>query len=119
MSAPKKYFDEVSRKEAIRRNGTKWRSNVANLEEFKSYNREYARLKHLRKTEELAGRAKPDVCEICGGGGKICFDHNHKTGKFRGWICQNCNTALGHARDNVETFQRLIAYLQADNLTSL
>ncbi len=61
--------------------------------------------------ERLAGRIKPDQCEVCGSGERICFDHDHKTGKFRGWICNGCNAALGHARDNTEVLQKLIEYL--------
>ncbi|MEK6829277.1 MAG: hypothetical protein AABY15_04055, partial [Nanoarchaeota archaeon] len=35
--------------------------------------------------EKLAGRPKPKRCEICNKKGKIYFDHDHKTNKFRGW----------------------------------
>lgn len=60
---------------------------------------------------EKAGRKKPDVCEVCGGKGQICFDHDHKTGKFRGWLCQPCNKILGFANDNPEVLMSLIKYL--------
>lgn len=29
-----------------------------------------------------------------------CLDHNHNTLKFRGWICNNCNIAIGRLHDN-------------------
>ena len=45
--------------------------------------------------EKIAGRKKPEQCEICGAMGRICFDHDHATGKFRGWLCVRCNGALG------------------------
>lgn len=61
--------------------------------------------------EHKAGRPKPEICEVCGGAGRICFDHDHATGKFRGWICSHCNVTLGFARDNVEVLQKLIEYL--------
>ena len=48
---------------------------------------------YLQKLENIAGRKRPELCEICGKKGKICFDHNHETGKFRGWICVKCNIA--------------------------
>jgi hypothetical protein len=61
--------------------------------------------------EEISGREKPEVCDICGGGGMICFDHDHETGEFRGWICFHCNTTLGFARDKTEVLQKMIDYL--------
>lgn len=65
-----------------------------------------------RERKELkAGRVKPDKCEICGNGGKIVFDHDHATGKFRGWICHSCNVALGAAKDNPAILQAQMRYL--------
>jgi len=66
------------------------------------------------KTEKLelqAGRKKPKICEICLEEGDIHFDHDHKTGEFRGWICERCNFAIGHARDNPFILIRLIGYI--------
>lgn len=54
----------------------------------------------------------PLECEICGGGYKISWDHNHSTGKHRGWICMHCNTALGLVKDNIFILQRMIEYLE-------
>lgn len=51
-------------------------------------------------------------CEICGDGGKLCLDHDHTTGRFRGWLCSWCNSALGHARDNPDTLRKLAEYLE-------
>lgn len=61
--------------------------------------------------EKLAGRKKPMQCEICGETGQICFDHDHLTNKFRGWICFKCNFALGYAKDNPYLLQKLSEYL--------
>lgn len=65
--------------------------------------------------EKVAGRPRPKLCEVCNGEGRICFDHDHKTGKFRGWICNHCNTTLGFARDRIEVLQKLIEYLKKSN----
>lgn len=51
-------------------------------------------------------------CGICGGNTRIAYDHDHKTGEFRGWLCIKCNTALGLVNDDVEILQKLIDYLE-------
>ena len=38
-------------------------------------------------------------------------DHNHKTGKVRGILCQNCNLVIGHAYENIDILRQIIAYL--------
>ena len=70
-----------------------------------------------------APRPKPSNCEVCGIDGKelkkgICYDHDHKTGKFRGWICARCNSTLGFVGDNYEILINLAEYLKrnTDNL---
>ncbi len=71
--------------------------------------------KDTRYMRKLAPRPKPELCEVCEQKGKgrngIVYDHDHKTGKFRGWLCSNCNTALGLAKENTQTLRALIRYL--------
>jgi len=60
---------------------------------------------------------KPEQCEICGTFGTdfkkgLFLDHDHKTGKTRGWICCRCNTILGMAKDNAETLSAVIDYIK-------
>lgn len=62
--------------------------------------------------EREAGRPRPDACEVCGCLGRICFDHCHISGVFRGWLCNGCNAALGHVKDNPETLIRLARYVK-------
>lgn len=72
----------------------------------------YAKNWYRSKNEKRAGRIKPENCEVCGlKQSRICFDHNHKTGEFRGWLCSNCNTALGLVKDNPVTLKLLSDYL--------
>jgi hypothetical protein len=62
----------------------------------KWYAQGFSQLTYLRRLEAIAGRPKPSACEICHKKAKkICFEHCHKTGKFRGWICSRCNFILG------------------------
>jgi hypothetical protein len=40
------------------------------------------------------------------------LDHCHDTEKFRGYICHDCNTALGRVLDSTDTLKRCIKYLE-------
>lgn len=92
-------------------------------EEIKAKVREYNKntvvKRNRERLEQIAGRTKPDICEVCGAAGKIFFDHDHITGKFRGWICMQCNLALGHARDNTALLYKLIGYLDESRKSSI
>lgn len=44
----------------------------------------------------------------------LTVDHNHKTGKVRGLLCMNCNRCLGLLKDNVNTLNNAIKYLQKE-----
>lgn len=69
------------------------------------------------KSETSAGRARPIACEVCKGEqAKMCWDHNHKTGKFRGWLCQDCNFVLGLVRDSANQLRALAQYLDSDGI---
>lgn len=84
------------------------------------YRSQYRRQRLLGKKESVAPRKKPEQCEICGAFGKdlkkgLCFDHDHITGKFRGWICGRCNTTLGFIKDSTELLSAMIRYLEKRN----
>ena len=67
----------------------------------------------LKRKEEKAGRKRPKKCELCGSlSNRICFDHDHETGKFRGWICHRCNATLGFVEDSEELLEKMINYLR-------
>jgi hypothetical protein len=56
-------------------------------------------------------------CKICGKHQSelvrpLYVDHNHATGIFRGLLCQNCNAALGHAKESKEILFNLIKYMK-------
>ena len=65
-------------------------------------------------------RKQHPVCEICGKEeyimttnksrpNKLCVDHNHETKRFRGLLCNRCNTALGYW----ETYgDKMLQYLE-------
>lgn len=65
--------------------------------------------------EQLALTLTPN-CQICGRHesvvGGLSLDHDHQTGKFRGWLCGSCNNGLGRFFDSPATLRLAIAYLE-------
>ena len=42
---------------------------------------------------------------------RLAVDHDHKTGKVRGLLCNKHNVALGLIDDNIEVLKKMIDYL--------
>jgi len=51
-------------------------------------------------------------CLICKKKTKLVIDHDHKTGKFRGLLCRECNLGIGLLKDNVTILKMAIKYLE-------
>jgi hypothetical protein len=54
---------------------------------------------------------KPDGCQICGRKGPLVFDHCEETKRFRGWLCRQCNAALGLFAEDADRVQAAASYL--------
>ena len=109
-------------------------------EEHADYFRKYNRLYYLAHKEKILARAKEwhsshkdvnrlhkrkrlgivdatgeagynGVCEICGTLSSLVYDHDHLTGKFRGWLCSVCNRALGFV-EKKDFLQKALDYLK-------
>ena len=76
---------------------------------LEDYNRMFA---------EQKGRCA--ICEThqCDTGRAFAVDHDHKTGKVRGLLCQACNTAIGKLQDDPKLIQRAAEYV-ASHATGL
>lgn len=89
--------------------------------DFTEYKREW----HARKRFDKYGITKDDfelmlsnqkgLCDICdtpfNEQTRPYIDHCHDTGQVRGLLCMNCNTGLGHFRDNQLLLNKAIEYL--------
>ena len=74
---------------------------------------EVMRRKFKISEDQYKKMMEPDNCPCCGRRmTKKCIDHDHKTQKIRGVICNNCNTTLGLVDDNKETLRNLIQWLE-------
>lgn len=96
-------------------------NNIKNNTEFRIDKRGTRNVcKECRKTsrrivESLRKTAKekpiPEVCECCGKEKKLVLDHCHETGQFRGWLCHQCNMAIGNLGDNISGLMNAVLYL--------
>ena len=43
------------------------------------------------------------------------YDHDHQTGKFRGIICQPCNSIMGNLQDNISIAKKVLIYTRKIN----
>ncbi len=74
---------------------------------------EYARRKFKLSEEDYNTLMEHTNCQVCGVHmDKKCIDHDHKTEKIRGVLCNNCNTALGLFDDNIKIMKDAIQYLE-------
>lgn len=96
-------------------------SAIRNVEKRKAYMRANSQ-KHKQAKWKRLGYPEPthpcpDRCELCDkppkGTRGLHLDHCHSTGKFRGWLCQSCNTALGKLGDSIDGLNKALAYLRA------
>lgn len=89
--------------------------------EWVAANRDRSRAIQLRAKRKAmripdAPYPKPECCENCGrkpfGINQMHLDHDHVTGKFRGWLCGSCNRGIGMLGDDIAGVERAIAYLK-------
>jgi hypothetical protein len=63
------------------------------------------------------------LCAICSrllaldGLGKCSavVDHDHRTGRIRGILCNTCNSGLGHLQDSLALVEQAASYLRKHN----
>jgi len=63
-------------------------------------------------------KAQNGKCAICGTSKNVankafCVDHDHKTGKIRGLLCDGCNTGIGMLQDSDQVLEKAVKYLKS------
>jgi hypothetical protein len=60
-------------------------------------------------------KSQNSVCAIClkfcSTGKNLGVDHDHRTGKVRGLLCQTCNSAIGMVKESLELIDKMKSYL--------
>ncbi|MDJ0463322.1 endonuclease VII domain-containing protein [Streptomyces sp. H27-C3] len=79
------------------------------------------RADHLRRQYGMTEAERDDLissqmgaCSICLAAPAVHVDHCHETGRVRGVLCFNCNSAIGKLGDDPDTLRRAIAYLEGN-----
>jgi hypothetical protein len=63
---------------------------------------------------EAMERAQDGVCAICyrpNPGRRMAVDHDHRTGRVRGLLCDPCNLGIGKLGDNSDRLRAAAMYL--------
>lgn len=101
----------------------RWREKqkAQNPEKFKRDSKQHQlRIKYKITLEEFDKLCEQQggLCGICGREGNstksrlLAVDHCHATGKIRGLLCNNCNTAIGLLNEDENLFSLAVKYLQ-------
>ena len=97
-----------------------------------THQKQYHRNQGLKYSYGISAEEYGSMLKIQGGRCKICgcekntrvdremalaVDHDHKTGKVRGLLCDKCNRGLGFFRDNPALLLQAISYLEGHHDT--
>ena len=130
----KKLRSTAEGKAAANKRKRKWRKNpevrkreaeqsrqwhTANPEKVRAYRLKASPVHGVSRPEADAMiEAQGGLCAICGHPprgkghcGRLHVDHCHETGKIRAMLCNNCNHALGHMKDDPIRLRAAIKYL--------
>mgnify|MGYP001496370973 CR=1 FL=1 len=92
------------------KNNDEWRNRKKNTQLIKEYGITLDDYNNLLEKQNYK-------CAICGRNFKdaikgLYIDHNHETGKIRGLLCLQCNSAIGMLNENINTLTKAISYLK-------
>ena len=89
----------------------KWRDNNSEIVLLKRQ-KHYATKAYGITLEEYQKRmSSSNKCQVCGSKDRLCYDHDHKTMRFRGVLCNKCNRSIGQLGDTAESIGKVLFYL--------
>lgn len=102
---------------------SEWERNKTSSDGWASYCRECRaarnRASYLKRRYGLTEAerdamvaAQRGLCVICLKAPAVHVDHCHETGRVRGVLCFNCNSAIGKLGDDPDAVRRAAAYLE-------
>lgn len=108
----------VKNKQKVLKKSKEWK--IKNKVKHREYMKEYSCKKFhgiTLETKQKLFNIQGEFCLICEnklifGDKRTHYDHNHKTGKFRGFLCGNCNRALGYFKDSKIIISKALNYLK-------
>jgi len=123
---------EIARRLGVSRQAIHYHLKQAGTEKHKKDGRSRSKRyydKHPKRRRESQFRFKYGIelkdalalkrvdgnCTICKRRPGTHFDHHHKTGKHRGWLCQQCNTGLGMFKENIDILLSATDYIRKTN----
>ena len=74
----------------------------------------YSEMKALvYQLKKLNPKPRDGKCQACGETPDVLhLDHDHTTGKFRGYVCEGCNHSMGKSNDDPEKLIKQAEYLR-------
>ena len=72
--------------------------------------------RNRKRLRQLHKEPEDSRCECCGEVKKLVLDHDHQTQAFRGWLCGDCNMALGKLGDDTQGVLNALDYLERKNM---
>lgn len=88
---------------------------------YKGRRREIELLKYgltVSEAQRVVTQKACAICEVVPRNKNLDIDHDHKTEKFRGLLCNSCNRGLGHFKDNPEFLRKAASYLEGFKIVS-
>ena len=93
------------------------RKRYYKVEDRRKFNAKYGGYMPPPPEKDCPPRPKDGKCQCCGKPRRLVLEHDHHTGKFRGWTCNPCNIGLSAFGDSMAGIRRAVQYMAKFYLT--